>query len=236
MGKVQEGTVYAAACLPSGDYRHGEACHVSGWGTTSSGGNTSNKMREVGINLMSIDFCNDPKNVHNDYVGATIKDLEMCAGTPDGDDANTMVDAGKDACQGDSGGPLTCVRDGQPVVAGVVSWGFDCAFEGQPGVYANTYHYTDWILATAEENGFPLITSSGSTVAPTTGGPTTGGSTTGGSTTGGPTSGPTTGGPTTGGSTTGGPTTGGSTTGGPTSGPTTSEWEDIVPTIQPGLR
>merc|ERR1711887_88611 len=205
--KKNDDSVYAAACLPTSDFTHGEACYVSGWGTTQSNGNTSNKMREVGINLMSIDFCNDPKNVHNDYVGATIKDLEMCAGTPDGDDANTMVDAGKDACQGDSGGPLTCVRDGQPVVAGVVSWGFDCAFEGQPGVYANTYHYTDWILATAEENGFPLITSSGSTVAPTTGGPTTGG-----------------------------PTTGGSTTGGPTSGPTTSEWEDIVPTIQPGLR
>merc|ERR1711970_80094 len=229
--KKNADSVYAPACLPTSDYKHGEACHVSGWGTTQSGGSTSNKMREVGINLMSIDFCNDPKSVHADYVGATIEHLEMCAGTPDGDDENTLVDAGKDACQGDSGGPLTCVRDGQPVVAGVVSWGFDCAFEGQPGVYANTYHYTDWILATAEENGFPLITSSGSTVAPTTGGPTTGGSTTGGSTTGGPTSGPTTGGPTT-----GGPTTGGSTTGGPTSGPTTSEWEDIVPTIQPGLR
>jgi len=153
--KVQEGTVYAAACLPSGDYRHGEACHVSGWGTTSSGGNTSNKMREVGLNLFSIPFCNDPNNVKNSMVGETIEGQEMCAGTPDGN-GNGLVDAGKDACQGDSGGPLTCVRDGQPVVAGVVSWGIGCAAEGQPGVYANVWHYKQWILDTAAEKGFPL--------------------------------------------------------------------------------
>lgn len=154
--KVVDGTVYAAACLPTEDYTHGEACHVSGWGTTSSGGNTSNKMREVGLNLMSIPFCNDPNNVKNSMVGATIEDMEMCAGTPDGDDAGTMVDAGKDACQGDSGGPLTCVRNGQPIVAGVVSWGFGCAAEGQPGVYANVWHYKQWILDTAADKGFPL--------------------------------------------------------------------------------
>jgi len=155
--KVTDGTVYAAACLPTEDYRHGEACHVSGWGTTSSGGSTSNKMREVGMNLMSIPFCNDPANVKNSMVGATIEDKEICAGTPDSaSDDNTLVDAGKDACQGDSGGPLTCVRNGQPVVAGVVSWGFGCAAEGQPGVYANVWHYKQWILETAAEKGFPL--------------------------------------------------------------------------------
>jgi transmembrane serine protease 9 len=214
--KKNDDSVYAAACLPTEDYKHGEACHVSGWGTTSSGGNTSNKMREVGINLMSIAFCNDPTNVANKYVGATFEHLEMCAGTPDGDDDNTLVDAGKDACQGDSGGPLTCVRDDKPVVAGVVSWGFGCAAEGQPGVYANTYYYTDWILATAEQNGFPLTTSTGSTVAPTTGAPTTGGSTAA-------------------------PTTGGSTHESTTHSSSqatsaASEWEDIVDKIQPGLK
>ena len=62
-------SVYAAACLPTTAYEHGEACHVSGWGTTFSGGQTSNKMREVAVNLMSINFCNDPQNVHDDMVG-----------------------------------------------------------------------------------------------------------------------------------------------------------------------
>merc|ERR1711920_630148 len=71
--KVEDSTVYAAACLPTADYSHGEACHVSGWGTTSSGGNTSNKMREVGLNLMSISFCNDSNNVANSMVGQQSK-------------------------------------------------------------------------------------------------------------------------------------------------------------------
>ena len=58
--------------------------------------------------------------------------------------------------QGDSGGPLTCVRDDQPVVAGVVSWGYGCANKGYPGVYANTYAYVDWIKTTTAAEGIPI--------------------------------------------------------------------------------
>ena len=39
----------------------------------------------------------------------------FCAGKEEG---------GKDACQGDSGGPLVCVKDGQPIIYGVTSWGY----------------------------------------------------------------------------------------------------------------
>jgi len=151
--KKNADTVYAAACLPTADYQHGEACHVSGWGGWGKA------LRAVGVNLMSIEFCNDPKNVDAIMVNKTIDKLEMCAGTPDStDDDNTLVDAGKGACQRDSGGPLTCVRNGQPVVAGIYSWGKDCFDEGKPGVYVNTFSYTDWILYQAEVNGFPLTT------------------------------------------------------------------------------
>jgi len=147
---------YAAACLPADDFRHGEACHVSGWGTTTlgGGGSVSNKMREVMVNLFNWEYCNNPAHVTSQMVGATEVGKEICGGTPDPNGGLTLE--GKDSCQGDSGGPLTCVRDGQPVVTGVVSWGFGCANAGSPGVYANVHHYMDWIMQTTEADGFPL--------------------------------------------------------------------------------
>mmetsp|Transcript_37133 Transcript_37133/g.49265 ORF Transcript_37133/g.49265 Transcript_37133/m.49265 type:complete len:107 (+) Transcript_37133:1-321(+) len=65
----------------------------------------------------------------------------------------------RDACQGDSGGPLiyTAREDPLPssstgevgrmmiLLAGVVSWGDECASEFFPGVYARVSEVTDWI-------------------------------------------------------------------------------------------
>ena len=49
---------YASACLPAADFRPGEACHVSGWGTTTlgGGGSVSNKLREVDEDLVDGDI------------------------------------------------------------------------------------------------------------------------------------------------------------------------------------
>lgn len=67
-------------------------------------------------------------------------------------DADTMVCAGDlengeiDSCSGDSGGPLMGTdENGEQVVAGIVSWGNDCALAGYPGVYAEVAAFTDTI-------------------------------------------------------------------------------------------
>ena len=51
----------------------------------------------------------------------------------------------KDSCQGDSGGPLTVEHDGVSILVGVVSFGFGCARENMPGMYARVSEITDWI-------------------------------------------------------------------------------------------
>ena len=61
----------------------------------------------------------------------------MCAATPG------VVDA----CVGDSGGPLDCwdrKRERQ-TIAGVVSFGKNCASETYAGVYTNVPFYATWI-------------------------------------------------------------------------------------------
>ena len=78
-------------CLPlddSDDYS-GQTATVTGWGTTSSGGSTSNKLREVDVQVLTNTQCKD-----SSYPSSWITTQMLCARVDGG---------GKDACQGDSG-------------------------------------------------------------------------------------------------------------------------------------
>lgn len=79
----------------------------------------------IDVPMQDINYCKDR---YNDW----FSDGMICAGYQEGQ---------RDACEGDSGGPLVC--DG--LLAGVVSFGNDCALPGYPGMYADVTYYHDWI-------------------------------------------------------------------------------------------
>jgi secreted trypsin-like serine protease len=103
---------------------------VSGWGTTSSGGNTSRYLRKVTVPVVSNAKCNT-------LYGGGITARMMCAGD--------TVNGGVDSCQGDSGGPLIGQQNGNWVQVGIVSWGVGCADAAYPGVYTNVANLRSWV-------------------------------------------------------------------------------------------
>jgi hypothetical protein len=92
---------------------------VSGWGDASNGqGFYPNQLRAVIVHAVTDTTCTAS------YGPALITDLMLCAGEPAG---------GKDSCSGDSGGPI--VNEGTNVLVGIVSFGYQCALTGYPGIY-----------------------------------------------------------------------------------------------------
>merc|ERR1719167_783346 len=129
--------VYTPACLPkSTDNFEGQKAWVYGWGTTSSGGQTSSKLLDVQVPVVSNAVCKAA-------MPNTITDAMLCAGG----------EANKDACQGDSGGPLTVEVNKKHVLIGDVSFGNGCALEGQYGVYGDVAYFRNWIDTTVAANG-----------------------------------------------------------------------------------
>lgn len=104
---------------------------VTGWGLTREG-DQSEVLQAADVAMVSTATCRD-----SDFPATSITDNMICAG---------FVDGGIDACAGDSGGPLV-VRDGLSGyrLAGITSWGEDCALPGYPGVYTRVSAFIDWI-------------------------------------------------------------------------------------------
>merc|ERR1712020_827049 len=73
--------------MGSGSFSDGDMFEVSGWGTTSEGGDTSSTLRMVSVPYVDDATCD---SAYGSY-GGIVADVMLCAG-----------EAGKDSCQGHS--------------------------------------------------------------------------------------------------------------------------------------
>ncbi|KUO15776.1 S1 family peptidase [Streptomyces dysideae] len=115
----------------TGVYAAGTTARIVGWGTTSSGGSSSNQLRTATVPTVSDSSCGG--SYGSDYIASDM----VCAGYTSG---------GTDTCQGDSGGPLLIGG----VLAGITSWGEGCAAAGYPGVYTRLTTFSN--LVTTQVN------------------------------------------------------------------------------------
>jgi secreted trypsin-like serine protease len=104
---------------------------IAGWGKVSFGEDQplSNDLLNAFVSVVDKATCNKPS-----MYDSLIQDTMICAGLG-------VVDA----CQGDSGGPAMAYIDGQPLLAGIVSWGSGCGNSGYPGVYVRVSKFDGWI-------------------------------------------------------------------------------------------
>ncbi|EDW73879.1 uncharacterized protein Dwil_GK19456 [Drosophila willistoni] len=116
----------------------GAMSKISGWGTTTYRGSSSYVLLAVDVPIVSNEVCDADYEDYEDGL-FNITSSMLCAGV--------RGVGGKDACQGDSGGPLVVNRQ----LAGVVSWGAECALAEYPGVYANVPNLRPWIDAKLAE-------------------------------------------------------------------------------------
>ncbi|XP_058522638.1 transmembrane protease serine 11G-like [Ochotona princeps] len=105
---------------------------VTGWGALKANGPFPNALRQVEIEIISNDVCNQVK-----VYGGAVSSGMICAG---------FLTGRLDACEGDSGGPLVIARNRNIwYLIGIVSWGIDCGKKNKPGLYTKVTHYRDWI-------------------------------------------------------------------------------------------
>ena len=122
-------------CLSETAFPAGTNCVITGWGTrTAQHKDYPQFLQEAVVPTISQETCADLYRAQR----ITITQDMLCAGYTTGR---------IDACQGDSGGPLMCQRGSKWYLAGLTSFGYGCAAQGYPGVYANAVDLRFWVFS-----------------------------------------------------------------------------------------
>lgn len=109
-----------------------------GWGSLMENGKFSNSLMLAELPIISHKVANSAE-VYDGMVDFSM----IAAGYPKGE---------KDTCQGDSGGPFTVKGPtGQPILAGIISWGIGCGRTNRYGVYSNVAIGYPWIMKMISE-------------------------------------------------------------------------------------
>nr|XP_056714183.1 enteropeptidase [Euleptes europaea] len=119
-------------CFPEENkqFLPGTNCSIAGWGRTTNQGSVASILQQAEVPLITHEKCQQQMPEYN------ITENMMCAGYDQG---------GIDSCQGDSGGPLMCPENEKWLLAGVTSFGYQCALPYRPGVYVKVSKFVDWI-------------------------------------------------------------------------------------------
>lgn len=133
-------------CLPlSDELRNRDYTYyqpfLAGWGATTYKGSQATILQEVQLPIQPTKDCEIAYKVH--FPEQIFDDKILCAG---------FMNGGRDSCQGDSGGPLMLpqMAQGQNYyyfnLLGIVSYGYECARPGFPGIYTRVTSYIPWIV------------------------------------------------------------------------------------------
>lgn len=120
---------------------------IIGWGTTTSGGQVSDDLRQASV---AVSGCGAYGTTPTTPAGAYIIPAVMLCAT-----GATAQGALIDTCQGDSGGPLFTTTNNEPRIIGLTSWGRGCAVANYPGVYTRLSAFRAWVDGIAGTGGTP---------------------------------------------------------------------------------
>ena len=127
------------------------AALVSGWGNTSTTGfNYPVQLQAALLRVLTNPADTSCGSYPDPSDGTYLNTTMLCAGY--------LAPPTRDACQGDSGGPLEVNNNGTHLLAGIVSWGYECADPSYPGVYTRVTHYKNWISQNTGQSSPPTPT------------------------------------------------------------------------------